>query len=471
MLLTRSKRMKHPNPGEVWSKLIARLLQWLCLCAILLAGCSTPTLPPAVPLSPTPPSATPRSVRPLTISLLYPKADTEAEMGQPVKFIVRVTDAEGQDTDGAQVALELRDAHGQNVATVPAMMGRDKVYRSAAVPIPHRTAEGRWQIAIEAAAAGAQGSGSGNFQIKDSTSEILLNKYGFWLDAPTLRGIVPQQAAERGDAQNGMIRWGGVIPAQHVLPENWIELHWKKGNYRLDNPAAVRQFLLKDVGDLGVTPVREIDPFQATRFKHWDAWQAMARGQVEAIQMEWLVFYAPEVDRTYALATTVVLPPAGIDPHATLRASFDLVPDIHATGIALEPLLTKQWPGPELLSPPLGAVFQGVDQPIVLQWQPLKELAPDEYFEVYVDYNYKEGNPRARFTTRETQLTLPETLYQMPNCGVFNWQVTLKRQTGVDQDGQPQGESISYNSLYWYVRWGYPPGQAPFALLCPNEQF
>jgi hypothetical protein len=229
----------------------------------------------------------------------------------------------------------------------------------------------------------------------------------------------------------------------------------------------VRQFLLKDVGELGFTPVREIDPFQATQFKHWDAWQATARGQLGAIQMEWMVFYVPEVDRTYALATTVVLPPVGIDPHAALRDSFAVLPELHATGVAPQPLLTKQWHGPELLSPPLGAMFQGLDQAIVLEWKPLKELAPDEYYEVAVDYNYREGNPQFKFATRETQFTLPSTLYQEPNCGVFNWQVTLKRQIGTDEDGQPVGEAIGYNSLYWYVRWIYPPGTEPFKSRVP----
>jgi len=41
----------------------------------------------------------------------------------------------------------------------------------------------------------------------------------------------------------------------------------------------------------------------------------------------------------------------------------------------------------------------------------------------------------------------------------------------VDEAGQPQGEAISYNSLYWYVRWIYPPGTEPFKLLCPNQQY
>jgi hypothetical protein len=36
----------------------------------------------------------------------------------------------------------------------------------------------------------ARGTGAGTFAVKNSTSEILVNKYGFWLDAPTLKGIV-----------------------------------------------------------------------------------------------------------------------------------------------------------------------------------------------------------------------------------------------------------------------------------------
>jgi hypothetical protein len=392
-------------------------------------------------------------------------------MGQSVKFIVRVTDTSGQAVPDAQVTLTLHDATGHPLVTTTAVAGKDKDYRTGAVLIPHRTVEGRWQVDIAAQTAQALGHTLGSFRIKYSTSEVLLNKYGFWLDAPTLRGIVPQIVAERGDARNGMIRWGGQIPSQHVLPENWVELQWREGNYQLDNPAAVRKFLFGQVGELGFTPVREIGPFKATRFQHWDAWQAEARGLLGVTQMEWMVFYAPEVDRTYAFATTVVQPPTGIDPHATLRASFAVVPEVHAAGVAPEPLSVKHWPGPELLSPPLGTLFQGTAQPIVLQWKPVKELAPDEYYEVDVDYNYREANPQVKYTTRETQFTLPITLYQQPNCAVFNWQVTLKRKTGVDPDGQVQGEALSYNSLYWYVRWIYPVGTQPFTMLCPNQQF
>jgi len=89
-----------------------------------------------------------------------------------------------------------------------------------------------------------------------------------------------------------------------------------------------------------------------------------------------------------------------------------------------------------------------------------------------VDYNYKETNSLVKYATRETQFTLPEELYRLPNCSVFNWRITLMRQTGIDKKGKPVGQALSYSSLYWYVRWFYPlDEEAPFAPHCPNAQF
>jgi len=134
--------------------------------------------------------------------------------------------------------------------------------------------------------------------------------------------------------------------------------------------------------------------------------------------------------------------------------------------VAPEPL-PDLLPGPTLISPPLAARFKGTEQPIVLQWQPLKDLAEDEYYEVALDYYYREAHPIVTFLTRETSLTVPETLYHTPNCQVFNWTVTLKRQTGLADDGLPIGEALTHPSLYWYFWWQYPPRTRPFPPLCP----
>jgi hypothetical protein len=445
------------------------------MCVIVLAACGAPSAPAATPATlPQPtllPTLSPTTMSPLTVNLLYPKTDTEVEMGHSVTFMLQVTDTHDNAVRDGQVTLTVHDPTGKRMADIPLAFGSGDVYRSKAWTVPHRTPDGAWSISITARTDRTEGDGAGGFRVAQSISEILLSKYGFWIDAPTLRGIVPQLVTERGDAHRGLIRWGGQIPAQHILPENWVEIHWLEGAYKLDSPAAVRRFLLADVGDLGFTPVRDLGPFEPARFKQWAAWQVGARGRRSADQMEWMIFYAPEVNKTFALATTVVLPPTGIDPHAVLRDSFEVDPAIQAKGVAPDPL-PRLLPAPELISPTLGTRFLGTAQPIVLHWQPVKELAKDEYYAVLVEYDYDEATNAAKFTTRQTQITLPETLYRTPNCGVFNWQVTLMRQTGVDDAEQPVGVPIGYNSLYWYVQWLYPPSEKPaFTPKCPNPLF
>jgi len=337
---------------------------------------------------------------------------------------------------------------------------------TAASPLPfriiHRRGFGRsrWKRKVWK----TRGKVSINFKSYSQPAKFYIINTGFGFIQPTI-------AAERGDAENGLIRWGGVLPSQHVLPENWVEVHWRKGDFRLDSPETVRTFLLGNIGDLGFTPVREIGAFERTKFKRWYAWKAQARGQYYYQEMVWMVFYAPEVDKTYAIATTVIQPPSNIDANKVLLENFDIHPEVQADGVAPAPLITLL-PQPILVNPELGARFTGLEQPIILKWEPLKELAEDEYYQVAVDYNYVETNHLVKYATRETQFTLPETLYRLPNCFVFNWRITLMQQTGVDKDGNRKGKALSYNSLYRYVQWFYPfDDKAPFNPLCPNAQF
>jgi hypothetical protein len=237
----------------------------------------------------------------------------------------------------------------------------------------------------------------------------------------------------------------------------------------LVDAAAVRRFMLEDLGDLAFTRVRDLGPFEPIAFEHWAGWKVGARAQTRQDRMEWVVFYAPEDGRTFALGTTVVQPPAGMDAHARLRDGFAVVPQLQATGTAPEPL-ARLAPAPTLIRPALGADFEGVAEPIVLEWRPAPPLREDEYYQVAVDYDYKETNTAVRYATRATRFTLPEELYRTPNCRVFNWRVTVMRQTGVDAEGQPVGVAVSFDSLYRYVRWFYPLEEpAPFVVACPND--
>jgi hypothetical protein len=437
--------------------LLAGWLPAAMLCLAWLAGCGAAPAP-----LPTPAPG-------LVVTPLYPQPGAELEMGQALRVIARVIDAQGHPVADGQLTVTVGGAEGGGaLGAFEARSDSEGIYRGGPWLIPHRIAEGAYPLSLVVRRGAAAGEASGSVRIRASTGDALLSKYGFWLDAPALQGIVPQLVGEQGDARNGMIRWGGFLPSGHILPENWVDVQWRSGRYNLEDAAAVRRFMLETIGDLSFIPVRSIGPFEPFRFKGWNAWKVGGRGQVRQNRVEWVAFYAPETDKTYLIGTAVTLPPAGIDAHAALRGSFEVHPEIHADGVAPEPL-PDLLPGPEPVGPPLGARFTGIDTPIILQWRPLKELAPDEAYRVSVDFNHDEGSTTAAFSTRDTQLTLPESLYRTPNCGVFNWEVTLVRQAeGADRADQP----ISRPSLYEYVEWRYPPGvQAPFTAACPNAQF
>ncbi len=246
-------------------------------------------------------------------------------------------------------------------------------------------------------------------------------------------------------------------------------MQWRAGAYDLAAAESARRFLLEQIGDLGFSRVRSLGEPQPTEFKGWDGWIVPARGQLRYEQVEWLIFYAPEVDRTFALGTTVVLPPEGIDAHQALRSSFEVDGAVEAGGVAPEPL-PRLLPGPPLVEPQLGEPFYGEGAGVVLRWDSLRPLREDEYYEVSVDFAYAESTTTERFTTRQTRLVLPSTLYAQPNCRVFNWTVRLMR-SAAGEDGSPNGEPLSHTSLYWYLLWVHPTAEpAPFLPLCPNEQ-
>jgi hypothetical protein len=433
-----------------------RILRFLATIgmAVAVGGCSTAT-----------PTAAPAS---LTVKVLYPTQTDRRQMGDGLKSIIQVLDQQGQAVSDARVSLSIIDPSGEVVAQLPATFGSGEVYRTEVWKVPHRTQAGQWAVEVTAQTDNGRGSARNAFQVKTSIGEQLLAKYGFWADAPTLKDIKPDLFKEKGDARNGVIVWGGLLPVQHIYVENWLEVQWREGDFHLSSADDVRSFIRDDVGDIGFYPVRAIGPFEKVKFKNWDAWQVKGRGQYSRYDQQWMIFYAPEAGKTYVIGTMVVLPPTGIDPHAALRDGFEVHPEVNASGTAPIPL-QRLLPAPELSSPALGTRVMGAAQPIVLQWQPLKTLGPDEFYRVRIDYDYSESNTSLDYWTQDTQMVLPPELYNLPNCGVFNWTVTLMQKTGTDKDGQPEGTELSYGSLYWYVEWIHPVGEpAPFQTRCPN---
>ncbi len=443
-----------------------RYITIVCLTLLTLTTACVPATP-----TETLPQPTEIEAADLNINLLYPTNTTEFEMGRSVKSIIQVSDAHGNLVEDAQVTLTLNDPDGQQVAQLPAMFGDGDVYRTESWQVPHKTTSGDWILVVEARSEAHHGTMTQTLHIKESINEVLLHKYGFWIDSPSLRGIVPALFKERGDARNGAIALGGTIPAQHIFPENWVEVQWREGNFMLDNEETVRKFILETLGVPGIYPMRDLKSFERTTFKGWAAWLVESRSELTRYDEQWMIFYAPEVDKTYAIGTLVVAMPVGIEHHSFLRDSFEVHTEIEANGTAPAPLEDLLAPV-ELLSPDLGATFFGADQPIVLTWEPAKDLADDEYYLVQIDFDYVETTNHRSYITRDTQFTLPESLYSTPNCSAFNWQVTLMKQTGTDPEGQPAGVALTFPSLYWYVLWYYPPGeQAPFDPRCPNELY
>jgi hypothetical protein len=438
----------------------------LCLTFLVLTSACAPAAP-----TESLPQPTEISPDDLKISLLYPTTTTDFEMGRSIKSIIQISDAQGNVVPDAQVTWSLADPGGQQIVQMPAIFGEGNVYRTDSWTIPHKTTSGDWSLRVEAQSDSHQGSYTQTLRVKDSINEVLLHKYGFWIDSPTLRGIVPSLVKEQGDAHNGSIILGGQIPAQHVFPENWVDVEWREGDFKLANEEDVRKFILETLGVPGFYPMRDLKSFERTTFKSWDAWLVKTRSKLTRYDEQWMIFYAPEVDKTYAIGTLVVAMPVGIEHHSYLRESFEVHPEIQANGTAPAPL-EDLLPPVELISPAIGTTYFGPDEPIVLTWEPAKELAQDEYYQVQVDFDYVETTNHRRYVTRDTQLTLPVELYSTPNCSAFSWQVTLMKQNGTDADGQPTGEAISFPSLYWYVLWYYPPGvQAPFDPRCPNELY
>jgi hypothetical protein len=137
-------------------------------------------------------------------------------------------------------------------------------------------------------------------------------------------------------------------------------VRWRSGVSTCSHPEECKTSLLDELGNLGLTPLRQLGEFEPVKFKDWDAWQGTVRGQYTRFDAEWMIFYAPEVDKTYAIGTTVVQPPTGIRPHEVLRGSFEVHPEVGARGEAPLPL-PDMLPTPRQIGPALGTRYIGRD--------------------------------------------------------------------------------------------------------------
>lgn len=105
-------------------------------------------------------------------------------------------------------------------------------------------------------------------------------------------------------------------------------------------------------------------------------------------------------------------------------------------------------PAPRLLAPEDGATFtSGKFTEIVLKWEPVPGLAPDEFYSVTIMRKVG-GEPRYwGHALRETEWKVsPLAGYGNADNDLFWWWVEVRKETGKDVDGKPMGPPISPKS-------------------------
>lgn len=111
-----------------------------------------------------------------------------------------------------------------------------------------------------------------------------------------------------------------------------------------------------------------------------------------------------------------------------------------------------------LTSPTNGQVFSGQDT-ITLRWQPVGELAPNEYYVPTVAYTHL-GETWYDETpwSKETAWTLSDHRYllDLSDDGQFRWGVRVIARTGINDEGRPEGLAASPLSEVWTLVWKPP---------------
>jgi hypothetical protein len=201
-----------------------------------------------------------------------------------------------------------------------------------------------------------------------------------------------------------------------------------------------------------------------------------------------------------------VQPPTGLQPPAGLPAGMNQAPPINPTtmpelvkgilqefmpgGLPLTPALPGGTPlpgvigtllppgglpglpgggvappaakrhGPVILKAPAnGASYQGEGANLVLEWQPVNDLAANEYYRVMIFYPVN-GREQAGGAWLKGTTYRPPAWFLTQHNGRFEWQVVIIEATGpVERNGRP-GDTVSEPSERRWFNWSLEPGSA-----------
>ncbi len=103
---------------------------------------------------------------------------------------------------------------------------------------------------------------------------------------------------------------------------------------------------------------------------------------------------------------------------------------------------------PQVMAPENGAVFNGADAKITLEWQPVTSagLSESEWYMISLTYTGRDSKPAEQVGwSREPRWTVSKEWWSQaaPNARTFQWQVTATRIEGVDPFSSPSRTPIS----------------------------
>lgn len=117
---------------------------------------------------------------------------------------------------------------------------------------------------------------------------------------------------------------------------------------------------------------------------------------------------------------------------------------------------TPRFAAPRLISPDNGLEIYGGGTQITLRWESAGVLAEDEWYAVSLRFLASGVTQYSGTWTKETSWIVPRELYTKAGESerVFEWDVTVMKQTGTKSDGGREGKAVSASSetrgFFWY---------------------
>jgi LysM repeat protein len=126
------------------------------------------------------------------------------------------------------------------------------------------------------------------------------------------------------------------------------------------------------------------------------------------------------------------------------------------------PTTPPPYPAPNLLTPPDGTVFGAAEEDIALQWATVYQLKENELFRVTIkDISMGAGTETVLYTNENRKIVPKELRPTDGSVHVFQWSVSVVRQTGSTEGGKTVYVSAGAESERRVFAWGGVPPVMP----------